>query len=154
MAFYSIQSEQKLPISIDKAWDFFSTPENLNEITPDDMGFTITNKPDKKMFPGQIITYKVSPLLGIKLDWMTEITYVKKNDYFVDEQRFGPYALWHHRHSFEIIDGGVLSKDEVNYKLPFGILGVIAHKLFVKKKLQSIFEYRKVKLEQLFGKMD
>lgn len=154
MAFYSIQSEQKLPISIDKAWDFFSTPENLNEITPDDMGFTITNKPDKKMFPGQIITYKVSPLLGIKLDWMTEITYVKKNDYFVDEQRFGPYALWHHRHSFEIIDGGVLAKDEVNYKLPFGILGVIAHKLFVKKKLQSIFEYRKVKLEQLFGKMD
>lgn len=154
MAFYSIQSEQKLPISIDKAWDFFSTPENLNEITPDDMGFTITNKPDKKMFPGQIITYKVSPLLGIKLDWMTEISYVKDNDYFVDEQRFGPYALWHHRHSFEIIDGGVLAKDEVNYKLPFGILGVIAHKLFVKKKLQSIFEYRKVKLEQLFGKMD
>jgi ligand-binding SRPBCC domain-containing protein len=100
------------------------------------MGFIITNDPEAKIFEGQIITNKVSPVLGIKISWMTEITTVKKDRYFIDEQRFGPYSLWHHRHSFKQIEGGVQINDEVNYKLPFGSLGDLAHFIFVKKKLK------------------
>lgn len=116
------------------------------------MGFIITNEPADNMFQGQIITYKVSPLLGIKINWMTEITTVKQNEYFIDEQRFGPYSLWHHRHHFYEIDGGVKMIDEVNYKLPFGFIGSIAHALFIKKKLKSIFDYREKVLLEMFGK--
>jgi ligand-binding SRPBCC domain-containing protein len=153
MAYYSIKTEQKLPISLDEAWTFFSSPKNLSKITPKEMGFIITNNPEDEMFAGQIITYKVSPIAGIKLPWMTEITHVADKHYFIDEQRFGPYALWHHQHRFKEIDGGVLMYDEVNYKLPFGFLGDIAHVLFVKKKLQTIFDYRYKALEERFGKM-
>lgn len=117
------------------------------------MGFTITNKPDDEIFEGQIITYKVSPFLGINIDWMTEITTVKDREYFIDEQRFGPYALWHHRHHFKEIKNGVLMTHEVNYKLPLGFLGNSAHNLFVRKKLESIFSYRETLLIELFGAM-
>ena len=151
MSFYSLKTELKLPITLNDAWDFFSSPKNLSKITPDEMGFIITNHPSSKMFEGQIITYKVSPLLGIKINWMTEITTVKNHEYFIDEQRFGPYSLWHHRHHFYEIEGGVKMTDEVNYKLPFGVFGQIAHTLFVKKKLESIFEYREKVLVEMFG---
>jgi len=151
VSFYSIKTELNLPISIQEAWDFFSSPKNLSKITPKHMGFIITNQPSETMFEGQIITYKVSPLLGIKINWMTEITTVKDNEYFIDEQRFGPYSLWHHRHHFYDIDGGIKMIDEVNYKLPFGFLGSIAHRLFVRKKLKSIFEYREKVLIEMFG---
>ena len=151
MSFYSLKTEQKLPISLQEAWDFFSSPKNLSKITPKHMGFIITNQPSETMFEGQIITYKVSPLLGVKISWMTEITTVKENEYFIDEQRFGPYSLWHHRHHFYEIDGGIKMIDEVNYKLPFGFLGSIAHRLFVRKKLKSIFEYREKVLIEMFG---
>ena len=151
MSFYSLKTEQNLPISLQEAWDFFSSPKNLSKITPKNMGFIITNQPSETMFEGQIITYKVSPLLGVKINWMTEITTVKDNEYFIDEQRFGPYSLWHHRHHFYEIDGGIKMIDEVNYKLPFGFLGSIAHRLFVRKKLKSIFEYREKVLIEMFG---
>lgn len=153
MSFYSLKTEQKLPISLQEAWDFFSSPKNLSKITPKHMGFIITNQPSETMFEGQIITYKVSPLLGIKISWMTEITTVKENEYFIDEQRFGPYSLWHHRHHFYEIDGGIKMIDEVNYKLPFGFLGSIAHRLFVRKKLKSIFDYREKVLIEMFGQI-
>ncbi|NBV56459.1 MAG: hypothetical protein EBR72_01425 [Bacteroidetes bacterium] len=153
MSFYSLKTEQKLPISLQEAWDFFSSPKNLSKITPKHMGFIITNQPSETMFEGQIITYKVSPLLGVKISWMTEITTVKENEYFIDEQRFGPYSLWHHRHHFYEIDGGIKMIDEVNYKLPFGFLGSIAHHLFVRKKLKSIFEYREKVLIEMFGQI-
>lgn len=153
MSFYSLKTEQNLPISLQEAWDFFSSPKNLSKITPKHMGFIITNQPSETMFEGQIITYKVSPLLGIKISWMTEITTVKENEYFIDEQRFGPYSLWHHRHHFYEIDGGIKMIDEVNYKLPFGFLGSIAHRLFVRKKLKSIFEYREKVLIEMFGQI-
>ena len=152
MPFYSLKTELNIPISISEAWTFFSSPKNLSKITPEQMGFIITNEPTDNMFQGQIITYKVSPLLGIKINWMTEITTVKQNEYFIDEQRFGPYSLWHHRHHFYEIDGGVKMIDEVNYKLPFGFIGSIAHALFIKKKLQSIFDYREKVLLEMFGK--
>lgn len=151
MSFYSLKTEQYLPISLQEAWDFFSSPKNLSKITPKHMGFIITNQPSETMFEGQIITYKVSPLLGVKINWMTEITTVKDNEYFIDEQRFGPYSLWHHRHHFYEIDGGIKMIDEVNYKLPFGFLGSVAHRLFVRKKLKSIFEYREKVLIEMFG---
>jgi len=153
VSFYSLKTEQKLPISLQEAWDFFSSPKNLSKITPKHMGFIITNQPSETMFEGQIITYKVSPLLGVKISWMTEITTVKENEYFIDEQRFGPYSLWHHRHHFYEIDGGIKMIDEVNYKLPFGFLGSIAHHLFVRKKLKSIFEYREKVLIEMFGQI-
>ena len=153
MAFYCIKTEQKLPITLNEAWDFFSSPKNLSEITPKEMGFIITNKPSKEIFAGQIITYKVSPIAGIKLNWMTEITQVKDKQYFIDDQRLGPYALWHHQHYFKEIEGGVLISDEVNYKLPFGILGDIIHALIVKNKLKKIFDYRFNVLEERFEKL-
>ena len=150
---YQLKTIQKLPISIDKAWSFLSDPKNLKKITPDEMNFRILSGADKSIFPGQIIQYKVTPMLGISTKWVTEITHVKHNEYFVDEQRFGPYSLWHHKHFIKEIKGGIEMEDIVDYKIPFGILGQIAHVLFVKKKLKKIFKYRENKLKELFGKI-
>lgn len=154
MKTYQLKFEQKLPISLEQAWDFFSSPLNLAKITPDHMGFTITSdfKEGQKMYPGMIITYKVSPLLGIKLNWMTEITHVQEGKYFVDEQRFGPYALWHHQHHFEEIKGGVLMADIINYAIPYGFIGRIANSILVENEVRGIFDYREKKVEELFGK--
>jgi len=153
MAFYQIIKEQKVPTSINEMWDFISSPSNLKAITPKHMGFMITgNTGQGKMYPGMIITYKVSPLFGIKLNWVTEITQVKEKEYFVDEQRIGPYAMWHHEHKIEPIDGGILMTDIVTYQPPMGILGVFAHSLFIKKQLQQIFDFRTMALEKRFGK--
>ncbi len=152
MNIYSIKSAQHLPISIEEAWEFFSSPNNLAKITPPDMGFIITSdkKDGEKMYAGQIITYIIKPMLGIPVKWMTEITHVKEGEYFIDEQRFGPYKLWHHRHSFKKTATGIEMHDEVNYVLPMGILGTIAHKLFVRKRIEYIFEYRTKVLNDFF----
>lgn len=153
MAFYQLIKTQKLPVSMEEIWNFISSPSNLKEITPEHMGFIVTsNTGEEKMYPGMIITYKVSPLLGIKLDWMTEITHVKDYEYFVDEQRIGPYALWHHQHKIEAIEGGVLMTDIITYQPPLGILGAIANSLVIKNQLKQIFDYRKIALEKRFGK--
>ena len=153
MAYYQLIKTQKLPVSIPEIWDFISAPVNLKEITPKHMGFFVTgNTGEGKMYPGMIITYKVSPLFGIKLNWMTEITHVKDFEYFVDEQRQGPYSMWHHQHKIEAIEGGVLMTDIVTYQPPFGILGAIANSLLIKSKLEQIFDYRTVALEKRFGK--
>lgn len=149
---YSISSEQQLNCSLDKAWDFFSDPKNLQVITPDDLSFKITSSDLDKMFKGQIITYRIGLFPMVKTNWVTEITAVEDSRYFIDEQRFGPYALWHHLHSFEVTeDGKVLMKDKVHFKLPFGPLGKIAYPLFIKQKLKGIFEFRFKKLERLFN---
>lgn len=153
MKIYNLHTKQKLPISLDKAWDFFSDPKNLKEITPDYMNFTILSGADKKMFPGQIIQYFVTPVLRIKTKWVTEITQVKDKEYFIDIQLFGPYDLWHHKHFFKEIDGGIEMEDCIDYKLPFGILGRLTHRLFIKSKLENIFEYRRKKLIELFGEL-
>ena len=149
---YSLKTVQHIPVSLDKAWDFFSNPANLQTITPQKMGFKIISKHQgDKMYPGQIIEYTVSPVLNIPLYWMTEITHVEDKKYFVDEQRFGPYDLWHHQHHFKETATGVEMTDIVHYKLPFWFLGDIAHGLFVKKQLEDIFEYRFKKVVSLFG---
>lgn len=153
MKIYQIKTKQKLPISVKEAWDFLSSPNNLAEITPKYMNFKILSGANRSIFAGQIIQYKVKPVLGITLKWVTEITHVKQNEYFVDEQRFGPYSLWHHKHFIKEIDGGIEMEDIVDYKIPFGFLGQIAHSLFIKKKLRQIFNYREKKLVKLFGKL-
>lgn len=153
MAFYQLNKTQKLPASINDVWDFISSPANLKEITPDHMGFIVTsNSGSEKMYPGMIISYKVSPFLGIKLNWVTEITQVKDQTYFIDEQRIGPYSFWHHQHKIEPVAGGVLMTDIVTYRPPLGIMGAIANSLFIKRQLQQIFDYRTVALEKRFGK--
>ncbi|MBS1537846.1 MAG: SRPBCC family protein [Bacteroidetes bacterium] len=153
MAFYQLITTQKLPASISEIWDFISSPDNLKEITPEHMGFIVTsNSGAEKMYPGMIITYKVSPLFGIKLNWMTEITHVKDFEYFVDEQRIGPYSMWHHQHKIVAIEGGVLMTDIVTYQPPMGILGALANSLIIKNQLKQIFDYRAVALEKRFGK--
>ena len=154
MNFYSIKSTQHLPLSLQAAWYFFSPPNNFAKITPPDMSFIITSdkKGGEKMYAGQIITYILKPMLGIPVKWMTEITHVKEGEYFIDEQRFGPYKLWHHRHSFKKTATGVEMNDEVNYVLPFGILGTIAHKLFVRKRIEEIFTYRTKVVDDFFRK--
>jgi len=154
MKLYTLKSVQKLPISPQEAWDFLSDPKNLKTITPDYMGFDILSGADRPMFEGQIIQYIVTPVAGIKTKWITEITHVKKGEYFVDEQRFGPYSLWHHKHFIKPIEGGVEMEDIIDYKLPFGILGQLVHPLLVKSKLKEIFDYRKKKLIELFGEFE
>ncbi len=151
MKIYQKKTVQRLPISVSKAWNFFSDPGNLKTITPDYMGFKILDGYYPKMYAGQIIKYTVTPILGITTDWVTEITHVADQKYFVDEQRFGPYALWHHKHFIKEIQGGVEMTDIIDYKLPFGLLGRIAHPIIVKRKLNEIFEYRYNKLIKLFG---
>ena len=149
---YSIKTVQRIPITLSGAWDFFSRPENLKHITPIDLGFNVISKHHgETMYAGQIIEYKISPVLGIPLYWMTEITHVEDKKYFVDEQRFGPYSLWHHQHHFKIIDGGVEMTDIVHYKLPIFFLGDIANSLFVKQQLNKIFRFRFASVEEKFG---
>ena len=152
MPLYQFRKKQKVNTTIDELWDFISSPANLKEITPDYMGFDITSDENPiKMYPGMIIRYKVSPLLGIKTTWVTEITQVREKEYFVDEQRVGPYKIWHHQHIIESIENGVLMTDIVSYKPPFGFLGAIANSILIKSKLNEIFDYRTIALEKRYG---
>lgn len=151
MRLYTLHKKQILPITLDHAWSFLSNPQNLATITPPDMGFDIQSGADRPMYPGQLIHYKVSPIAGFKMQWVTEITHVAHNEYFVDEQRFGPYKLWHHKHFLKEVDGGVEMEDLVHYVLPFGFIGNLLHRLFIRKKLEAIFTYRSLKLSELFG---
>ena len=142
---------QKLPIPLDQAWRFFSDPANLKQITPKHMGFIVTSKEQRDMYKGQIIQHVVKPLLGIPLNWCTEITQVEEKKYFIDEQRFGPYTFWHHQHWFQEIEGGVLMEDILHYKVPLGPIGLVVDKLLVEKKVSQIFEFRKQALLDRFG---
>jgi ligand-binding SRPBCC domain-containing protein len=146
---YTLVAEQVLPVDLDRAWGFFSTPANLGKITPPYMGFRITSGEAAKMYAGQIITYQIGILPGIRSGWVTEITHVVERCYFVDEQRSGPYAMWHHEHWFEELDGGVRMRDKVSYKLPFGFPGRLVHPL-IRRQLLQIFGYRQKALERLF----
>lgn len=150
---YILKTVQKIPADIDTVWNFFSRPGNLQTITPKEMKFVITSPfISEEAYAGEIITYKVSPLLNIPLRWVTEITQVKSKEYFVDEQRFGPYSMWHHEHHFKIIEGGVEMTDLIYYKIPFWVVGDIADFLFVRNQLKKIFGYRREKIETMFGK--
>lgn len=151
MKLYRLEQEQFLPISIERAWEFFSTPSNLDAITPDDLGFRITSPVDGSMYEGQIVTYKVKLAPLVWVPWVTEIKCVEEGSSFIDEQRFGPYKFWHHRHAFQAVDGGVRMTDLVHYGLPMGPFGALAHAVFVRRKLEWIFGSRRRILEQMFG---
>ncbi len=153
MKSYHLKFQQNLPLSLTEAWDFFSSPLNLAKITPSDMAFKVTSglKLEEKMYPGMIITYKVSPIAGINLNWMTEITQVVHEKYFIDEQRFGPFKFWHHQHHFKAIENGVEMTDILTYGLPLGFIGDLVHKPFVGDRLKEVFTYREKKTIELFG---
>jgi ligand-binding SRPBCC domain-containing protein len=152
---YSLYSRQHVPASLEEVWTFFSDAKNLLAVTPPQLNLKVTNEVyGQTVYAGQVMTYKVKPLLGLPLSWMTEITHVEEKKYFVDEQRKGPYKLWHHQHHFRAVEGGVEMTDIVHYRLPFGPLGNFAHRLLVKKELQKIFAYRYQKIVELFGRWE
>ena len=139
---YTLEVVQELKLSLHEAWKFFSAPQNLQKITPKEMGFKITSKVEGKMHAGQIITYRVGILPGIKSNWVTEITHVENEKFFVDEQRFGPYSMWHHEHHFEEKNGKVIMRDKVSYRLPLPWLTNLFHGLIIKPQLKKIFGHR------------
>lgn len=152
MKVYELKTVQIIPTSLENAWSFFSSPANLKKITPEYLDFKIlSDMGNGKMYAGQIINYTVKPVLGIPLRWTTEITHVEDQKYFVDEQKFGPYAMWHHKHFFEETSEGVQMTDIVHYAMPWWQFGFIMHPLFVKKKLQEIFSYRFKVVEEIFN---
>lgn len=151
MKIHILRQEQVLPISLDEAWGFFGSPRNLDAITPPDIGFRIVECDDGPMYEGQLIVYRIqlAPLVWVR--WVTELKAVAPRHSFIDEQRFGPYRFWHHRHSFEEVPGGTRMTDLVHYALPFGPLGTLAHALFVRRKLEAIFRFRREVLIRRFG---
>jgi ligand-binding SRPBCC domain-containing protein len=148
---YKLHTKQKVPISLQEAWDFLKSPKNLEKMTPASMGFKIIDGADKPTYAGQLISYEVTPLLGIKTKWVSKITQVEYLNYFTDEQLYGPYALWHHTHFIKEIEGGVEMEDLIYYKVPLGFLGRLVHPILVKPQLDKIFEFRRQKLIELFG---
>ena len=151
MKIYTLYKTQKLPISADEAWEFLSDPKNLKIITPAKMSFDIISGADRPIYAGQILQYKVTPMMGIRTKWVSEIKSIVPKKYFVDEQLYGPYSLWHHKHFIREIEGGVEMEDIIDYKIPLGILGQMIHPLLVKPRLEEIFNYRQKKLVELFG---
>ncbi len=153
MAVHSLKTVQLIPVPVAEAWPFFADPANLAAITPSYLDFTVvSHHSGNTMYAGQIIEYTIKPLFGVRLYWMTEITHVVPEQYFVDEQRFGPYSLWHHQHHFRPVEGGVEMTDIVHYKMPVGVAGRFANRLFVRRQLHGIFTYRFNKVEERFGK--
>jgi ligand-binding SRPBCC domain-containing protein len=148
---FVFERTQLLPTTLDDAWDFFSDPGNLARITPPAMDFRITSPPQRSTYAGQIITYTVRPLLGISMNWTTEITHVSKPDFFVDEQRFGPYRFWHHQHFFRQVDGGVEIRDLVHYLLAHDQLSRLVNRLIVTPRLKKIFDFRSTALNGIFA---
>ena len=147
---YQLKTIQFVKTDMATCWDFFSNPKNLSKITPQSMGFIVRTELPDKMYEGLMIEYTVSPMLGIPMNWITEIKTVKNHSFFVDEQRKGPYRIWHHEHHFKEVDGGVEMTDIVSYELPLGFLGRLMHPILVKNKLKEIFDYRRQKVDELF----
>ena len=151
---HELRTSLVLPISLDEAWTFSSVPDNLDDITPPDMGFEILTKNEKRTYAGQIIRYRVRPLFNIPMTWVTEITHCEERKYFVDEQRFGPYALWHHQHHFKEVEGGVQMDDILHYKLKGGKLGALLTGWMVHGRVKAIFDHRSEVLLSKFGGRD
>ena len=148
---FTLTARQLVQTDMDTAWSFFSNPMNLAKITPEHMGFFITSELADQMYEGQIISYKINVFPRISTNWVTEITHIKEKKFFVDEQRYGPYSMWHHEHHFEGTEDGVLMTDKISYKLPLGIFGKLLQPLFIKRQLNTIFDYRQKKLDSIFN---
>jgi len=152
MKLTQLHFEQKINTDLSNLWEFISSPKNLSKITPNYMDFNIKSKVPEQMYEGLIISYTVKPILGIKLNWVTEITHIKDKNYFVDEQRSGPYKMWHHEHILEETNDGIIMKDIISYIPPYGFIGLILNKLFIKKQVREIFQYRTKVLDEIFKK--
>ena len=151
---HHLKQSQTLPVDREVLWEFISVPQNLNKITPPDMAFEIIGEPPEKTYAGLLLEYRVKvPLLGWST-WLTEIKYVEEGVSFMDEQRVGPYKLWLHTHKLEDVDGGTRMTDDIRYLVPFGPIGLLANAVFVGRTLRRIFDYRRVKMEELFGKSE
>lgn len=148
---HTLHREQIIPTSVDVLWDYFSAPQNLNDMTPHDMNFQIVRGGDVKMYEGQIIEYRVEFIRGIRSLWLTEIAHVREKEYFVDEQRVGPYRFWYHEHKFESVAGGVKMTDHVTYAAPFGFLGDVVNAAWIRRRLDAIFDFRQRRIIELFG---
>ncbi len=142
---------QFIPAAPEAVWAFFATPRNLDAMTPPDLRFRILGELPARMYPGQLIEYRISPLPGIWLRWLTEIRHVREGSYFVDEQRAGPYRFWYHEHHFEPVPGGVRMTDRVTYEVGWGPAGWLAEKLWVRRQLEHIFAYRRERVVARFG---
>jgi ligand-binding SRPBCC domain-containing protein len=152
MPVHTLECTQVIHAGLNEAWDFFSDPRNLQRITPPSLGFEIRTALPRRVFPGMMIEYRVRPLAGIPMTWVTEITHVAERQFFVDEQRIGPYRLWHHEHHFrDLGDGRVEMRDRVTYALPFGWLAEPLHLLFVRPQVRRIFDIRVEAVERLFS---
>lgn len=149
---HHFKAVHKLPISLEEAWDFFSSPNNLKLITPPHMTLVPLSEIPERMYPGAMIVYTVRPVAKIPMTWVTEITHIKEREYFIDEQRVGPYSIWHHEHHFKEIEGGVEMTDILWYQVPLGPLGKIVNSIFVRGQVENIFKYREGKLNEMFGK--
>lgn len=144
--------ETIVPRPLAEVWAFFSRPENLNAITPEEMTFEILSPlAGQEMYPGMIVHYRIAPLLGVPLDWVTEITQIREQSFFIDDQRVGPYALWHHQHHFEPHPRGTLMRDILHYQVPYGPLGTLVNWLFVERQVEEIFRFREAAIRRRFG---
>lgn len=151
MSLHRFETEQTLPIGRDEAWQFFSDPRNLAVITPPDMRFEVTSPLPERVYAGLLITYRVRPLFRVPVQWVTEISHVDEGNYFVDEQRLGPYRVWHHQHHFSEVAGGIQMRDIVHYAVPFGPFGDLVDRLVVARRVERIFAFRRRVLAQRFG---
>ncbi len=154
MKIFQLKKKQALKMDLNLAWSYFSNPANLMKITPSNLQMTITSEIPPKMYRGAIITYTIKPILGIPINWITEITHVKEQQEFIDEQRFGPYKFWHHRHTFKEVKKGVEIGDLVHYGLPFGPLSSMMNSLSIRSQLEKIFGFRRKILADQFGEID
>jgi ligand-binding SRPBCC domain-containing protein len=151
---YTLYAKQIVDKQIDFLWDFFSKPSNLNKLTPEDVEFKIISGKSDDFYEGKIISYKIKPFKLVTLNWITEISKVKEESYFIDKQISGPYKMWHHEHHFKSNNDGTTEIiDKVKYKIPFYILGRISHKIFIKRKLIKIFNFRQKKINELFNNL-
>jgi ligand-binding SRPBCC domain-containing protein len=151
---YCIKTVLQVKSDLKTVWDFYSTPSNLSQVTPDNIGFKMLSELPESMYVGMVLRYRISPIARIPMQWATEITHIEPYKYFVDHQLEGPYKIWHHQHHFREIEGGVEIEDIVHYALPLGPLGTLAHHLFVKKQIQSIFQHREQTTNKIFGRFE
>lgn len=148
MKVYCLRRRQVLPIPLEQAWPFFSMPHHLEEITPAFLRFQITSEVPEEVYSGLIITYRIAAVAGIPTTWVTEIKHVEAPTQFIDEQRLGPFRFWHHQHRFREVEGGIEMEDIVHYMMPFGWLGRLVHTLFIRARLEAIFDFRRDHLAQ------
>ncbi|MBU8891280.1 MAG: SRPBCC family protein [Bacteroidales bacterium] len=149
---HKLKKTQNISLPVQEAWEFFSQPDNIEKITPSNLHFKILSRSDAgEMYPGMIISYKVSSLSNLVVKWVTEVTQIKKHKYFIDHQIQGLYKIWHHEHHFKEIANGTEMKDILFYDVRFGFVGQLLHKIFIRKRIEEIFNYRELKIKELFG---